>query len=47
MEKTDHPKLKAIAVNRYQDKNGKYVDELERRDTDRMLRNRNRFKVGS
>ena len=46
MEKLDHPKLKAIAVNRYQDKNGKYVDELERRDTDRILRNRNRFKVG-
>ena len=46
MEKLDHPKLKAIAVNRYQDKNGKYFDDLERRDTDRMLRNRNRFKVG-
>ena len=46
MEKLDHPKLKVIAVNRYQDKNGKYVDDLERRDTDRMLRNRNRFKVG-
>ena len=46
MEKLDHTKLKAIVVNRYQDKNGEYVDELERRDTDRMLRNRNRFKVG-
>ena len=46
MEKLDDPKLKAITVNRYQDKNGKYVDDLERRDTDRMLRNRNRFKVG-
>ena len=45
-EKLDHPKAKVIAVNRYQDKNGKYVDDLERRDTDRMLRNRNRFKVG-
>jgi hypothetical protein len=46
MEKLDDPKLKAITVNRYQDKNGKYVDDLECRDTDRMLRNRNRFKVG-
>ena len=45
-EKLDHPKAKVIAVNRNQDKNGKYVDDLERRDTDRMLRNRNRFKVG-
>jgi len=46
IEHLDHPKLKALVVNRYQDKNGKYVDDLERRDTDRMLRNRNRFKVG-
>ena len=46
MEKLDHIKLKAIVVNRYQDKNGEYVNDLERRDTDRMLRNRNRFKVG-